>query len=62
MCIYRLYFLGSMAVSLKKATSKGGDLRLIGFQPSVETMFDLTRMYRVFDSFRTKEEAIDSFS
>lgn len=55
-------FLGSMAVSLKKATSKGGDLRLIGFQPAVETMFDLTRMYRVFDSFRTKEEAIDSFS
>ena len=55
-------FLGSLVVSLKKATSKGGDLRLIGFQPAVETMFDLTRMYRVFDSFRTKEDAINSFS
>jgi len=55
-------FLGSLVVSLKKATSKGGDLRLIGFQPAVETMFELTRMYRVFDSFRTKKEAIDSFS
>lgn len=55
-------FLGSLVVSLKKATSKGGDLRLIGFQPAVETMFELTRMYRVFESFRTKEEAIDSFS
>ena len=55
-------FLGSLVVSLKKATSKGGDLRLIGFQPAVETMFDLTRMYRVFDSFRIKEEAINSFS
>jgi len=54
-------FLGSLVVSLKKATSKGGDLRLIGFQPAVETMFELTRMYRVFDSFRTKKEAIDSF-
>ena len=55
-------FLGSLVVSLKKTTSKGGDLRLIGFQPGVETMFELTRMYRVFDSFRTKKEAIDCFS
>jgi len=55
-------FLGTLVISLKKATSKGGDLRLIGFQPAVETMFDLTRMYRVFDLFRSKDEAIDSFS
>ena len=55
-------FLGSLVVSLKKTTSKGGDLRLIGFQPGVETMFELTRMYRVFESFKTKEEAINSFS
>jgi len=57
-----LTFLGSLVVSLKKATSKEGDLRLIGFQPAVETMLDLTRMYRVFDSFGIKKEAIDSFS
>jgi anti-anti-sigma factor len=55
-------FLGSLVVSLKKATSKGGDLRLIGFQPGVETMFELTRMHRVFESFKTKEEAVNSYS
>jgi len=55
-------FLGSLVVSLKKTTSNGGDLRLIGFQPGVETMFELTRMYRVFESFKTKEEAVNSFS
>lgn len=55
-------FLGSLVVSLKKTTSKGGDLRLIGFQSGVETMFELTRMCRVFESFKTKEEAINSFS
>ncbi len=55
-------FLGSLVVSLKKTTSKGGDLRLIGFRPDVETMFELTRLYRVFESFKTKEEAINSFS
>lgn len=55
-------FLGSLVVSLKKTTGSGGDLRLIGFKPSVETMFELTRMYRVFESFKTKEEAISSFN
>jgi anti-anti-sigma factor len=54
-------FLGSLVVSLKKVTSFGGDLRLVGFQPAVHSMFELTRMYRVFESFNNKEEAIKSF-
>lgn len=55
-------FLGALVLSLKKVTSAGGDLRLVGFQPSVHSMFELTRMYRVFESFKTQEEAIKSFS
>lgn len=55
-------FLGALVVSLKKVTSMGGDLRLVGFQPSVHSMFELTRMYRVFESFKSQEEAIKSFS
>ena len=31
-------FLGSLVVSLKKLTGLGGDLRLVGFQPSVHSM------------------------
>ncbi len=54
-------FLGSLVVSLKKVTSFGGDLRLVGFQPAVHSMFELTRMYRVFESFESKQEAIKSF-
>ncbi len=54
-------FLGALVVSLKKITSLGGDLRLVGFQPAVHSMFELTRMYRVFEAFKTKEEAINSF-
>ena len=54
-------FLGTLVISLKKVTSVGGDLRLVGFQPAVHTMFDLTRMYRVFDTFYNKEDAINSF-
>ena len=55
-------FLGALVVSLKKITSLGGDLRLVGFQPAVHSMFELTRMYRVFESYKTKEEAIQSFN
>lgn len=55
-------FLGALVVSLKKVTSVGGDLRLVGFQPAVHSMFQLTRMYRVFESYKSREEAIKSFS
>lgn len=54
-------FLGALVVSLKRITSLGGDLRLVGFQPSVHSMFELTRMYRVFEAHPNKEEALKSF-
>ena len=54
-------FLGALVVSLKKVTAMGGDLRLVGFQPAVHSMLELTRMHRVFESFPTKEAAIKSF-
>ena len=55
-------FLGALVVSLKKITNLGGDLRLVGFQPAVHSMFELTRMYRVFEAYKTKEEAVESFN
>ncbi len=55
-------FLGALVVSLKKVTSLGGDLKLVGFQPAVHAMFELTRMFRVFETFGEKEDAIKSYS
>ena len=55
-------FLGALVVSLKKAAEVGGDVRLIGFHPIVNSMFHLTRMDRVFSTFKTKEDAIKSYS
>ncbi|MGA7723040.1 MAG: STAS domain-containing protein [Ignavibacteriaceae bacterium] len=55
-------FLGALVVSLKKITNLGGDLRLVGFQPAVHSMFELTRMYRVFEAFKSTEEALKSFN
>ncbi len=54
-------FLGALVVSLKKITALGGDLKLIGFQPAVHSMFELTRMYRVFEAHSDKESALKSF-
>ena len=54
-------FLGTLVISLKKVTTLGGDLRLVGFQPAVHSMFELTRMYRVFEIFDAREDAILSF-
>ena len=54
-------FLGTLVISLKKVTSLGGDLRLVGFKPAVHSMFELTRMYRVFETFPNKQDAVNSF-
>lgn len=54
-------FLGALVISLKKVTAIGGDLRLVGFQEAVNSMFELTRMYRVFETYKTREDAINSF-
>jgi anti-sigma B factor antagonist len=54
-------FLGALVVALKKVTTSGGDLRLVGFHPSVQSMFELTRMHRVFHTFKTVDEALDSY-
>ena len=55
-------FLGALVVSLKKITALGGDLKLVGFQPNVRSMFELTKMYRVFESFESVEAAAASFN
>jgi anti-anti-sigma factor len=55
-------FLGTLVISLKKITGLGGDLRLVGIQSAVSTMFQLTKMNRIFESFDTREEAIKSFA
>ncbi|MDR3667288.1 MAG: STAS domain-containing protein [Ignavibacteriaceae bacterium] len=51
-------FLGTLVISLKRITGLGGELRLIGFQPPVHEMFQLTRMNNIFNTSVTREEAI----
>ncbi|KAA3617166.1 MAG: anti-sigma factor antagonist [Calditrichaeota bacterium] len=55
-------FLGALVAGLKKATMKSGDLKIVGLQAPVRAMFELTRLYRIFDIFDTMEEAKNSFT
>ena len=54
-------FLGVLVSILKRTVSLSGDLKLVGFQPAVRSMFELTRMFRVFDTFSNPLEAVNSF-
>ncbi len=49
--------LGAL-VGLLKRVGMRGELVVCGVQPSVEQMFRLTRMDRVFRIFRTADEAV----
>lgn len=55
-------FLGVIVNSLKKVAKLNGDLKLVGFQPAVRSMFELTRLFRVFESYSNLQDAIKSFN
>ncbi len=55
-------FLGVLVNSLKKVVKLEGDLKLIGFRPAVRSMFELTRLFRVFESFSSLQEAVKSYT
>ena len=54
-------FLGVIVGSLKKVAKLNGDLKLGGFKPAVRSMFELTRLFRVFETYSDLQEAIKSF-
>ncbi len=54
-------FLGALVGGLKKATKMKGDLKIVGFRPAVKSMFELTRLFRIFETFNDLQDAIKSF-
>ncbi|MBN1301881.1 MAG: STAS domain-containing protein [Melioribacteraceae bacterium] len=55
-------FLGVLVSALKTVSRQGGDVKLVGFKPQVHAMFELTRMFRVFQVYSDLPNAIQSFS
>ena len=54
-------FLGTLVAGLKKCTMNNGDLKIVGLQEPVSSMFELTRLFKIFDILETVDEAIKSF-
>ena len=53
--------LGAMVSGFKNASSRNGSLKLSGLQLQVKSMFELTRLHRVFEIFPDVDEALASF-
>ncbi|TLM68399.1 MAG: STAS domain-containing protein [Deltaproteobacteria bacterium] len=54
--------LGALVSGFKNASSRNGCLKLSGLQLQVKSMFELTRLHRVFEIFADVDEALASFS
>ena len=53
--------LGALVSGFKNAISHQGSLKLATLQPQVKSMFELTRLHRVFEIFNTTAEALETF-
>ena len=53
--------LGVLLTALKAAQAAGGDVRLTGLTAPVRAIFELTRLFKVFSTFPTVDQAIQSF-
>lgn len=51
-------FLGVLVTALKRCTAGGGELTIAGIRQPVLTMFELTRLNRIFQILDTTEDAI----
>ncbi len=59
-------FIDSIGISalvsgLKQMRARGGDLKLIGLQPSARAIFELMMLDQVFEIYETEEAALKGF-
>ncbi len=53
--------LGALVSGFKNAISHHGNLKLSTLQSQVKSMFELTRLHRVFEIYTSTSEALDNF-
>ncbi len=53
--------LATLVEMLKKTRSYGGKLRLASLAPKVKSLFEITKLEKLFDIFDTEEEASTNF-
>jgi anti-anti-sigma factor len=55
-------FLSTLVTTLKLLTGKGGSMKLCSVSSEVQSLLELTGTNRVFQIYRDKEEALQSYS
>ncbi len=50
--------LGAMISLMRQLKEQGGELRLVGLQEEVRAVFEITRLYKVFEICSNIEEAV----
>jgi len=50
--------LGALLSAQRQLATRGGDLRLCALTPQVRTLFELVRLYRIFDIANSRDEAM----
>ncbi len=53
--------LGALISSLTSVKNKGGEIRLANITEKVQSLFMITQLVRVFKSYDSVEEAVNSF-
>lgn len=53
--------LGALVSGFKNASARQAGLKLSGVQSQVKSMFELTRLHRVFEIYSTMDDALASF-
>jgi len=53
--------LGALVSGFKNAISHQGNLKLSTLQPQVKSMFELTRLHRVFEIYASTAEALENY-
>ena len=53
--------LGALVSGYKNASILHGSLKLSNLQAQVKSMFELTRLHRVFDIFTSVDDALESY-
>lgn len=54
--------LGALVYILHKTRSSGGNIKIACIQPRPRIVFDVTKVYRVFDIYDSVKGAVSSFS
>jgi len=55
-------FLSTIVTALKKVSKIGGNLKLVGVHSEAQALLELTGTIKVFEIYKTKDEAVKSFS